>query len=62
MNPRYAAFLLTGGGPSWEFMAFISRAKAFAAAHGLGVLADRVTDHEQFTLACFWYASLKGSK
>jgi len=59
LNPRYTAFLLTGGGPNWEFMAFISRAKQFASSHGLGVIADRVIDHDMFTLACFWLAHLE---
>lgn len=66
LNPRYAAFLTTGGEGSLAFMEFIQRAKAFAAERGMGVEAKRdkhyseawltVVDHEAFTKACWIFA------
>ena len=56
-NPRYEAFIKTGGGPSWEYMAFISRAKRFAQDRQMGVVADRVVNHDVFTIAVQWYGA-----
>ncbi len=60
MNPRYAAWRrATGGGPNWEFMAWISaKATAYRAARGLGRHVA-IVDHDDFTR---WIESQVGGR
>lgn len=69
MNPRFAAWLSTGADRTklWLFFEFISGAKKYAFANGLGVEVEsskhysqrwlKVTDHKLFDKACEAYAS-----
>ncbi len=51
MNPRYLLWLrATGGGPNWEFMAWVRRcAVAYLAERGLGRDAS-IANQDDFTV------------
>lgn len=60
MNPRYLAWRrVQPDAPLYEFMIWIAAAKRFAGSIRLGVMNDRVTDHDQFSLACTIFAAMQ---